>query len=176
MHGDYGFYQYRLGVGAGAFATFSISPRFALQPELLFVMKGAASPTIELTSGSGQTIGTAEVTHEVDYLEFPLLVRFRIPASGPVSPIFVCGPAMAFKLSEQTRLDASPVVQIMAYDSFRDADLGLAIGAGVEIGRGPDRAVLEARYTVALINAREDSYRTTRNGAFLIMAGYAMHR
>lgn len=176
-HGDVAPDQYRLGVGAGAFATLEISPRFALQPELLFVMKGGKFPDIGLTDGGGQTIGIPQVTHVVDYLEIPLLVQFRIPTPGRVSPMLVCGPSIAFKLSEQYHFVGPLPAESRDADFFLGTDLGFAIGAGVEIGRGRDRMLLEVRYTAGVINAMNDSNApSTRNGAFLMMAGYSMQR
>lgn len=176
-HGDFAPDQYRLGFGAGAFATLSITTRFALQPELLFVMKGGKFPDIGLTDGGGQTIGIPEVTHVVDYLEIPLLVQLRIPTSGRVSPMIVCGPSMAFKLREQYHFGGPQPAESRDADFFLGTDLGFAIGAGVEIGRGRDHLLLEARYTAGVINAMNDSNApSTRNGAFLMMAGYSMQR
>lgn len=176
-YGDFAPEKLRLGVGAGVFASVSVTRRFALQPELLFVMKGGKFPAIDLTDSGGGLIAIGEVTHSVDYLEIPVLARFTMHTSGRVSPTFLAGPSLAFKLSEQARYDAPVFAESHDLDTFLDADLGVAIGAGVEIGRGRDRVVLEVRYTGGVINAMNSAAALgTRNGAFLIMAGYSMQR
>jgi len=76
----------RTGFAAGLMAVLPVSPSFAIQPELMFTMKGA-------NSKPGETSATAKI----DYIELPVLARFEIPASGRVKPFVYAGPGFAYR-------------------------------------------------------------------------------
>ena len=55
-----------LGFGGGAFVTYGFTPMFAIQPELLYMMKGVKYQATE---------GDAEETIKASYIEIPILLR-----------------------------------------------------------------------------------------------------
>ncbi len=170
------FPDHRVGLGAGVFAEIPITQVISAQIELLYVMKGGASPQIDLIDMSGNPISTVRIVHKVDYLELPLLARVRVPVQGPVAPTFVVGPSLAYKLSEKY---SPPEVGVdedfPGGGNLSSTDLGFAFGAGVELGRGRRRWLIEARYTFGVTNTvRDPDARSVRNGNFLLMSGYSL--
>lgn len=144
---------HRLGFAGGIAFQFPITPRFAIQPEFLVVMKGGARSNLSYT-GSQWVLNSW--MDESNFLEIPILARVQIPVHGDMAPFFVFGPSPAMEVNSE----GSSVVQ-----------LGGEIGTGVEIGRGRARWLLEARYSLELFKGRSDP----RYGALLIMAGCSIH-
>ena len=165
-----------LGPGGGVSVTIGLNGLVSLQPELLYAAKGTSLGDIDLTDNAGNPVGTAEVLEAFDYLEIPLLVRIALPTGGLASPYVVAGPAAGRRLSQKLKLtgDASSSGDL---DVAKSTDLGLALGGGVEVGRGRIRWSFETRYTLGLTDATRDSYSdNARNGDLLVMAGLAIRR
>jgi hypothetical protein len=78
----------RIGFAAGVMAVLPVSPSFAIQPELMFTMKGA-------NSKPGGPDGTATI----DYIELPVLARFEMPAFRHMKPFVYGGPGFAYRTS-----------------------------------------------------------------------------
>ena len=76
----------RIGFAGGLMAVLPVSPSFAIQPELLFTMKGE-----KLKQGG------ISATSKIDYIELPVLARFEIPAFGRVKPLLYGGPGVAYR-------------------------------------------------------------------------------
>lgn len=171
QNGANGFDDTRAGIGAGFTAGIPLSPHVSLQPEVLYVRKGAKT-TFELTNSQGTVLSSMSVTYAIDYLEIPLLLRVGVPTSGSVEPYFIGGPSVGFKVSEELRFgDASET-----WDRVSTSDFGLAIGAGLEMGRGRTRWLLEARYTVGLTDIGSIPDASLRNSVWLVAAGVAWRR
>ncbi len=79
----------RTGFAAGLMAVLPVSSSFAIQPELMFTMKGANS----------NSDGTSAPTAKIDYIELPVLARFEIPTPGRVKPFVYGGPGVAYRTS-----------------------------------------------------------------------------
>jgi hypothetical protein len=166
----------KLGLGVGAWVAIPLGPTLSLQPELNYVQKGTSLGSIDLTDPFGAIIGTAEVLEAVDYLELPVLLRVSFPGAGRLSPYLVGGPVVGFLMSQQLRITGT-ISFGTDIDFFKSTDLGAALGAGLELGRGPFRGTFETRYTMGLTSAGENLYSSdARNGAFLITLGLAIRR
>jgi hypothetical protein len=164
----------RYGIAGGVSLAIGLGGWVTLEPEALFVTKGTTLGSIDVTDAFGNPTGTVDVSLAANYLEIPLLVRVRLPSVGPVSPSLLAGPTAGIRLSQKIRvrgqLNTSSDV-----DALRSADLGLALGTGVELGRGHVRPTVEVRYTLGLTPAGESSYSDdARNGALLVMAGITL--
>lgn len=164
------------GFAAGAWVFHDLGRSFAIQLETNYVSKGTTLGSIEVTDPFGTPIGTFRVSEVASYLEIPVLLRISIPTGGVAAPFFLAGPAAGFRLAQKVRV--SGLVGFSAdIDTFKAADLGAALGAGLELGRGPVRGTLETRYTLGLTGATEDFYSTdARNGALLFALGVAIRR
>lgn len=80
----------RTGAIIGGFATFTISPYFAFEPQVIYVQKGA-----NFDAGTG---GAEVITgYALTYLEIPLLFKARYPIGEgrwPVTIGVIAGPAI----------------------------------------------------------------------------------
>lgn len=175
LHGDLPVdHERRLGFSGGAFITVGVNRLVSVQPEILFVTKGTSLGTVDLTDQNGTVVGTADLVMKLDYLEFPVLVRVALPAMGDASPHVMAGPAVGVRLSQRLTLSGFGSSEIHVTKS---ADLGVALGAGITVGRGHIRGSFETRYTLGITQASEDSFSTNaRNGDLLITAGIGLQQ
>ncbi len=142
----------RSGIVAGVFASLKLTHGLSLQPELLFVQKGAKGP---------MTIGTTPVdaTIKLDYFELPVLLKYGFGGRGAMSPFLVGGVALSSVKSSKT--EASVVgIPLLTGDSDnyneRSTDLGLVVGGGVDLTMGPTRLSIELRFTSGTKQIWED--------------------
>lgn len=127
----------------GGHLRFGLSPAFSLQPELLFVRKGAADPAFD------------DSDVHFDYVEIPVLARFDIPLIGsPISPFLYAGPYAAFEVG-CTIHDRGDEEE--CGDEGREKfDYGAVFGAGLGFSAGPGKLVVEGRYDLGLRNLISD--------------------
>ena len=116
----------------------------------------------------GNSTGTYEALQVVDYLEVPLLLRAAWVTRGPVSPAVIVGAAVSFKVRERFKTTGDVEGSERA-DRFQSSDVGVAAGGELRLRTGPGWSLIEARYTLGLIEVALG--RKTR--ALTVMAGYA---
>lgn len=162
---------YRNSAGGGIAVTFAEAGPWSFQPELLYVSKGTSYGKSDLTDPVGNVTGSVETALVIDYLEFPLLARYGFRQEQPVSPYLLAGATVGFRTRQNFVISGDAEVK-NSVDFFRPADLGLAFGSGFELGRSRYRGLLEARYTLGILNVGRDPFSSrVRNGDFLLMAG-----
>jgi hypothetical protein len=127
----------KVGFVAGVFVAFNMGSVFTLQLEALYTMKGVNMTYTDVdTTYSEKLYG--------NYLEIPLLLKFRIP-TPLVSPFVFAGPAVGFKLSEKLNVDGQDIPLTDAL--FKNNDYGVIFGGGVNIG---SHFQLDVRYSMGL--------------------------
>jgi hypothetical protein len=127
----------KIGFCAGIFLAFNMGPVFTLQLEGLYTMKGVDSSYVN----SGTTYTDKLYAN---YVEIPLLFKFRIP-TPLVSPFVFFGPAVSFKLSEKVTENGQPVTLTQAL--FKNNDYGAIFGAGINIGH---HFFIDGRYSMGM--------------------------
>lgn len=151
----------RQGALTGAFLSFPLNRALAVRPELLFSLKGGRA-LAALEGG-----GSATLDIELAYLELPVLAHFSPPV-GRYRPVLFAGPAPALQIgcdlqlvveSESQRFTCNEVDLI-----FREWDLGLVGGGGVELHLNRATVALEARYTAGMRSILQDT--RVANGSF----------
>jgi Outer membrane protein beta-barrel domain len=154
---DAGDASSRIGFAFGGFMTFELSPKFAIQPEVLYSMKGA-----KYKDPAG------DVTLKFDYIEIPILATILVPsASGGVTPRFYAGPNIGFKISSKASSDGGSV----DVEGVKSTDFGLTVGAGLGFG-GEKGFLLDARYTLGLSSIDDGSpAASVKNNCFSILGG-----
>lgn len=128
------FLDSRDGFIGGAYITCSFTPQFAVQPEILYVNKGAEK---DLFLFSAQWA--------MDYLEVPVLLKFDMIPKGPVHPNLFVGPAMSVLLSSK--------MHVLNYefdvtDGMKTMDYSLVFGGGIDY----KHFTFDLRYTLGLAN------------------------
>ncbi len=149
----------RTGFIVGVFADLPVAPHFAIQPEALYVMKGA-SLALDVIGFSGT--GTVKF----DYLEIPVLAKVSVPTSSEAVPYVFAGPTFSFLLRAKATATGFPDTDVKS--DFKTTDVGIAFGGGVQFGM----FLAELRYTLGLTNIdNTNSGITEKNRALAIMAG-----
>ncbi len=158
----------KMGFCAGGFITYNINDMFAIQPELLFTMKGVKAEEEVL----GETV---KVTMKVNYLEIPVLAKLSIPTPGNVRPSLFVGPSLAIKLSSKLKIEYAGESEEEDIEELKSTDFGLVFGGGIDFGLGRGKLTVDARYTLGLTKVHEPEEGEEidiKNGAISIMVGY----
>jgi hypothetical protein len=134
----------RQGALTGVFVNLPLGRALSVRPELLFTQKGGRTEAT-LEDGSSATIDI-----ELAYFEFPLLARLTLPR-GRLRPILFAGmsPALRIGCDLQLETNEGPVLASCDEAEFtviRNGDLGIVVGAGVEMIWVEAALALEARY------------------------------
>ena len=91
---DVGDADVRVGATAGAFLTLTFTPYFALEPQVLYIQKGANYHA----DSAGVTLSTANT---LGYIELPLLFKARYPVTTGKWPLMfsaIAGPAIGINV------------------------------------------------------------------------------
>jgi hypothetical protein len=143
----------RVGLAAGGFLDLPIGDRLSVQPEVLFVQKGA---TFDDTAATGRI--------ELDMLDVPVLARYRL------GRLFVlAGPSISVKLRARQVLDFGEEEESVDIgDDVESFDVGIVGGIGYESGR----LSVDGRLNWGLrnVNAVDDANVKTRS--FMVLVGY----
>jgi hypothetical protein len=139
------------GLGFGI----QIIDKFAIQPEVLFSMKGSkygnriCSATAPTIGNSSSEMKCSDYILVLNYLEIPILFKLIIPA-GAVSPNIYSGPALGILLSAKGKVEDSNKNDDLK-NNVEPIDFGLAMGGGIDIKAGPGKIVIDIRYNLGLI-------------------------
>jgi opacity protein-like surface antigen len=155
----------RVGFAAGAFAEFALGAHVAVEPQLLYVQKGAG-----YDATSNGTSATA--TFRLDYIEMPVLAKvvFGRP-EATVRPSLFAGPAVGFKVHCALKA-AVPIAgeqNIDCSDEVTGTGFSLVFGAGLAY----ERFTLQGRYDLGLTEVAADGFDIS-NGGFLLTMGYGV--
>ncbi|MDH4196531.1 MAG: PorT family protein [Candidatus Aminicenantes bacterium] len=155
--------EFKFGLAAGGFLTYSLGRRVALQPELLFVRKGSRYEST--------LFGDYKEAMDFNYMEIPLFAKYKI-LHAPLPVYVFAGPALAFRLSAKVKYEWEGISEEEEIEDMKTTDLGLAFGADTEfkVSRS-GRLTLDLRYTLGLANIGEDRD-SVKNGAFLLLVGW----
>lgn len=150
----------KMGLAAGAFVNIGIGT-LAVQPELLYVQKGA------------QDENNSDYKWKIDYLEIPVLLKATF-GTGSAKPNLFIGPALGILMSSKFTDGTN---EMDAKDGTSGMDLGLAIGGGVDVSK----LTFDIRYELGLsnINKAPEGYTgempTTNNSTLMLMVGYSFN-
>lgn len=131
------FKKTKVGVAGGLFATIGIVKNFAIEPQVLFAMKGGKFDD-----------GTSKGSIKLNYIDIPLLFKFRFPSkTGQVSPHLYVGPQLGFKMSCKFSVSGATTASGNCTDppfstETKSNDFSLVTGGGVDVGR----ALIDVRY------------------------------
>ncbi len=126
---SYAGYSSIMGLQIGGYASYNISDKFVLQPELLYSMQGASSPLAKLT---------------LNYLNIPVMGKYYIADKFNLE----AGPQIGFLLSTDTAATPSQY-STSTPPSKNSVDFGINFGAGYDVN---DKISIGLRYTKGLSN------------------------
>ncbi len=157
----------RIGFHAGLFAQIPAGEFFAIQPELLYMTKGA-SADYKLLGYNGNG------AFNLNYVELPVLATFKLGQTVELQ----AGPYVSYLLNSSVSSTGDFGVGAAAInsDNFNKIDYGLAGGINIYFGK----AFVGARYEQGLQKiADSGSARAllgnARNGVGLISVGFSLN-
>jgi len=146
---DAGNTNMSLGFIGGFATTFHLANFFSIQPEILYVRKGADQFT---SSHERYIVLNANVV--LDYIEIPVLAKFTFPMANNLVPGLYVGPSFAFKLRSKLNVvearseDGSPLGSIQPkIVNAKSTDVGLVIGTALAVEGPATKIVIDFRYT-----------------------------
>ena len=153
----------------GGSLRFDLGPFFSIQPELAYV-PGGGKGTFVVDDGGTPT--TVDGTLKMDYLEIPLLAKFRVPGAGSLVPNFYLAPTAAVNLASKLDADLSALgippeeggVDIK--DEVKTLLFGGSVGAGFDMKAGKGIMTLDARYSRSLSDIFEGATSGGSAGVF----------
>ena len=157
----------RQGALTGVYLQTPIAGPVSFRPEILFALKGGRAQAL-VEGGGGATVA---LDIELAYFELPLLVRAGKPR-GRFRPLVFAGPAPAIQIGCDLQIvdpstDFRSTCDAADVPPFRQFDVGIVAGGGLEV-RWPQSALsLEARYTTGLRSVLSEV--DVRNRAFGIL-------
>lgn len=128
------------GAAVGAFFKFQLADNFALQPEMLYIMKVSNLDADIFEGEFGQ-----KVSLKHDYLSVPVIAKLY---SGGFN--VQAGPSFDFLVS--SKVTANGMVEDVK-DSFKGFDLGLAMGLGYDFPMG---LMFDARYVLGVTDMNNE--------------------
>jgi len=155
--GDISGNKMMLTFGGGVFMEYSFNPQFAVQPEVLFMMKGTKAE-----EGDGK--------YKLTYIEIPVLLKFKPTMEGNFKPGIFAGPAVGLLMSAKEDPGGEDIK-----DNLKSIDFGIAFGAGfmymMQNGGG---ITFDARYTMGMGTIDDtEADETIKNTNISFMVGYS---
>jgi hypothetical protein len=159
----------RIGFMGGVSGDFRFSDRWAVQIDGLFTEKGGRE-------NNNANPDDPEDVLALQYLEFPILLKFSLATSGARPELFV-GPSFAYELGCTFDVfpdgTSNPVDCAEAGLETRSLDVGIAFGADVEIPLGSGHLIIDGRGVVGLSSFDDsDAGLDYRNRILALTAGY----
>lgn len=132
-----GIFTTKGGLGLGVFATYSLSPHFAIQPELLYMQKGTSWGFF------------VDVDWPANYLELPILAKVTAWPQKKFQPTLFAGPALAILLSSSITVTYQEETELSVdvKDGMKSTDLGLVLGGGFAYHFRTFALTFDIRYT-----------------------------
>ncbi|MEO7998702.1 MAG: porin family protein [Gemmatimonadaceae bacterium] len=144
----------RTGTIFGLSLQLPVGASFDVQPEFLFLNKGAKFNRPTAAAGGG--------SFRLDYLEVPVLLRYDF-SRGVVAPHVYAGPSIGFNVGCAVEFrgtnNSSGANTDCNEDDFKPKtlDYGVTVGGGVDFNLGGIGATAGARYGIGLADIRNDN-------------------
>jgi hypothetical protein len=163
--------EYKSGLVAGGFATYSILDRYAFTAKVLFNQKGAKSED-------------GDVKERLNYIEVPVLARVFFNREGTVRPNVFFGPSFGFLTGAKWKIGdedyenvediaSSPFGDVDSYkDVYNTFDFGVSLGLGLSIRVANEMYfIIDTRYTYGLSEVYKNADGSSNNQNAIVTAG-----
>ena len=172
-------FNYKTGFAGGVGLGYDFGNGFAVQPEILYLVKGAESEClftgdacIDLDNAQGADGLAIHAKFDLTYLDIPVLLVYRFDTNGRLHPKLFAGPSVAMKLDATVtfRPLEGGVEQESEDTSVENFDVGLVFGGGFEYDVGDNRVSLGARSVLGFANTRQVEP-ALHNTGFVVFVG-----
>jgi len=148
----------RTGMALGGHLEMNLIPMLYLQPEVIYLQKGASTSTN---------------TWKFDSVEIPLLLKGKFGTSEMSAEIFG-GPSVGILVSRKRAPSAAGSSDVDLTGTTKGLDFGLQFGAGADFNVGVGTSIfINARYLLGLTNLNNDPTITvtSKTKGILIVGG-----
>lgn len=132
--------------GFGGVIGIPLMDALSLKIEVLYLRKGS---DIRVTGFDEDVEVVAE------YIEFPIMAKYSFDAGG-IHPYLIAGPTIGFLLSARQTASFIPSEAEDIKDDTESLDLGIGIGAGVDLPIGSNTLFAHVKYLYGLMNKDAD--------------------
>jgi len=154
----WGASDWHTGAAYGGFLHLELSAAFALQPSILYAGRGGRY-TDRSSYPDGPLAEVHDARYSVDYLEVPVVLRYRTLPQARHHPVLIAGLFWRTPLSSELSWDGQVV------EDWADvSDFGVVLGAGVESALGQHRVGVDVVYSRSFGGAGDDEYLTFHSG------------
>ncbi len=164
--------DYKSGLVAGGFVTYSIRDTYAFTGKVLFNQKGSKWED-------------GDVKERLNYIEIPVLARVFFNREGTIRPNVFFGPSFGFLTGAQVKLgdnDYENIEDINDYplfdgaESYKDVyntfDFGVSLGLGLSIRVANEMYfIIDTRYTYGLSEIYKNADGSSNNQNATVTAG-----
>ena len=148
------------GPTIGGFASLGFAEFVDFQIEMLYTQMGGKYKYDSVTYDP-----------KLSYLEFPLLLKIKIPLGGSIYPFAYIGESAGFKVGEVTNeIQSSDGSSVPVDDQFSKFNLSTIYGAGIDLESEFVILTLDFRYSNGMINVLQDGKAQT--GQFSMSVGF----
>lgn len=148
---------------AGAYLLYKFTPKFAVQPELLFSMKGANFDA-----------DTYVQTWSMWYLEVPILFKSIFPLENENEASVFIGPALSYNIWSKysQKFNNNYEYEDRNLPGIRKISYAAVLGGSYYMKAFSGKLEFDARYTYDLVNIQDAANIDTKNGAISLTVGY----
>ena len=144
------------GFTIGAFVNIPLPKNFGIGIEGLYAQKIVTQQNAELAQ-QGELDPSTSL--DLGYLEIPVMLQYRIPVAGFLSPRIYGGPVIGVIVNESIDLKGNTVggvlneATLLTREAFDDREVGWLAGAGASLSLGSIAyLLLDLRYTGGYFN------------------------
>ncbi|MCR4396711.1 MAG: PorT family protein, partial [Candidatus Saccharicenans sp.] len=143
-------WETKMGLAGGISMEIGLPGPFSIQPEVLYVQKGA-----KISFSEEGITGTFKAN--IDYIEIPVLLKYNLVTGGLTRPSVYVGPYFGFNTSAKFVLSVTgyPDQTEDIKDDIKNTEFGAVFGVGLTQKLGLFRITLDARYDLGLSNILE---------------------
>ena len=156
-------FDLRAGLTGGVALGYDFGNGLLIQPEILYVVKGAYADTELVLDGEPRDI---RARFDLTYLDVPVLLVYRFERRG-IQPKLFAGPSVAYKLDARVRFrvrGSDGPTQSEEDESIEPIDYGAVVGAGAEFFISGQRVSFDVRALLGQANVRETAPELNNTG------------
>lgn len=164
-------WENKMGLAGGVFLEIGLPGPLSIQPEVLYVQKGA-----QISVSEAGITGTFKAY--IDYIEIPLLLKFNLVSGGPTVPSIYAGPYVGFNTKAEfvIKITGYPEQREDVKDDVKNTEFGMAFGLGLAQKLGVVKLTLDARYDLGISNIIKETLEepsSIKTRTWLFMVGFS---
>jgi len=152
-------------LAGGMFLNLPVQKRLQLEPEVIWVRQGSVYRlNLDQSAYQEKLI--------LDYLEFPVLVKFYFLNFSRYKLYLGAGPSVAVNLRAKLRVTFDGLEESVEVNNLKGMDCLLNAGAGAEVNLKTGFIIFEFRYKYGLKSISTETETDVRNKSLVLLAGY----